>query len=160
MTRNDTAQPVIAWGFLQGEGAAPIQVQGLSAGPCRTEPSEPVLTDSVLFMCLYRHWGNQTADARQAAELAKAEAAERAAEAEAVAKTSDRASAEAEAKTLQVGLYSLLLPALKYLHDPITASCTLRETDQTLAFSKQRFAWMLSWVGSHAFWCISWRIRQ
>ena len=62
-------------------------------------------------MCLYRHWGNQTADARQAAELAKAEAAERAAEAAAVAKASDRASAEAEAKTLQVAPYAPLLAA-------------------------------------------------
>ena len=87
----------------------------------------------MLIVCLYRHWGNQTADARQAAELAKAEAAERAAEAEAVAKTSDRASAEAEAKTLQVGLHSLLLAAPEYLHDPFAAVCTLHGADQALA---------------------------
>ena len=82
----------------------------------------------MLFVCLYRHWGNQTADARQAAELAKVEAAERAAEAEAVAKASDRASADAEAKTLQVGLLSLLLAAPEYLHHPCTARCRLQAT--------------------------------
>lgn len=84
-------------------------------------------------MRLCRHWGNQTADARQAAEVAKAEAAERAAEAEAVAKTSDRASAEAEAKTLQVGLYSLLLAAPEYARHQLTAicSCKLHEADHT-----------------------------
>ena len=84
---------------------------GVPAGPCCPELLKPVLTGSVLIMCLCRHWGNQTADAHQAAELAKAEAAERAAEAAAVAKTSDKASAEAEAKTLQVALHSLLLAA-------------------------------------------------
>ena len=101
-------------------------------------------------MCLYRHWGNQTADARQAAEQAKTEAAERAAEAEAVAKTSDRASAEAEAKTLQVGLmHSFLLPlSTCIIHSLPFACCKLHDADPTsasyLTQAKQQFASMLS----------------
>ena len=106
------------------------------------------MTDSV---CLFRHWGNQTADARQAAESAKAEAAERAAEAEAVAKTSDRASAEAEAKTLQVGLHShfCLLPLdMCVINSLPFASCKLHEADHTsrieLEQAKQQLARLLS----------------